>query len=154
MKKTLSLIMILGISFCIGGCGPSQEELDAKATEERIALYETQTAQAPTGTPTSTPTQTPTATYTPEPTSTPEPTPTPLGGGGTLAFASDREGAWGIYAIDLSLKEVTNLTLHSFGDTMPSWSPSGDEIVFVSSQDYGMEDIYIAQSNGELVVSL
>lgn len=62
----------IGISlFCAcllaSGCGPSQDELNALATQEAQAQSATQTALAPTSTPTPTPTATPTPTPTPEP---------------------------------------------------------------------------------------
>lgn len=59
-------------------CGPSQAELDAWATETVVSVHATQTAEAPTHTPTitSTPTYTFTPTYTPTATPTRTLTPT------------------------------------------------------------------------------
>ncbi len=57
-------------------CGPSQQDLDATATQEAASNFATQTALAPTATQTSTSTPTPTVTYTPTVTHTPTPIPT------------------------------------------------------------------------------
>jgi hypothetical protein len=75
MNKMVRILMTcITIVLVLNGCGPSQEELDAQATETAVAHYATQTAEAPTPTPTPTPTNTPT----PTPTLTPTPTPTPV----------------------------------------------------------------------------
>ncbi|OQY16467.1 MAG: hypothetical protein B6I35_15810 [Anaerolineaceae bacterium 4572_32.2] len=66
-------LMILSLT----ACGPSQAELDAEATESATASFATQTAEAPTHTPTITVTHTPTATQTPTATPTSTRTPTP-----------------------------------------------------------------------------
>jgi S1-C subfamily serine protease len=83
-RKALLILMSLLIVTGLAACGPSQAELDARATQIAANVFATQTAQAPTPTPTPTltstftptpkPTLTPTATLTP----TPTPTPTPL----------------------------------------------------------------------------
>jgi hypothetical protein len=81
MKRIcLSLVIV----WLMSGCGPSQEELDATATQIAANIFATQTAEAPTETPTPLPTDTPTPTptntstptFTPTPTETPTPIPT------------------------------------------------------------------------------
>jgi len=85
-SSVLVLFLIVAI---LSACGPSQEELDAQATEVAANIYATRTAKAPTIThtplptatatpePTATPTATATATATATPTNTSTPTSTP-----------------------------------------------------------------------------
>jgi hypothetical protein len=78
VKKGLStLVCLLGCLASVA-CGPSQAELDARATQTMASVNATQTAEAPTRTPTPTftPTQTATPTYTLTPTYTPTATAT------------------------------------------------------------------------------
>lgn len=79
-KKLFFVLVWLLAAIILAACGPSQAELDAQATQIAANLAATQTAEAPTFTPTAistnTPTNTPTATHTPLPTDTPTPTST------------------------------------------------------------------------------
>lgn len=61
----------------LAACGNSQQQRDAQATEIAAAIFATQTAEAPTVTPTGTSTSTPTSTPTPTHTATSTSTPTP-----------------------------------------------------------------------------
>lgn len=61
----------------LSGCGLSQAEVVATATQMAANIFATQTAQAPTATPTFTPSPAPTATPTVTPTTTNTPTITP-----------------------------------------------------------------------------
>jgi hypothetical protein len=74
-------LMLLVTVMLLTACGPSQQDLDATATQNAANTFATLTAEAPTLTPTSTntplPTDTPTPTLTPSPTLTPTPTATP-----------------------------------------------------------------------------
>jgi hypothetical protein len=70
--------LVIPVSFLMSGCGPSQADMLATTTKVAEALYGTQTALAPTATPTDTPTPTQTPTHTPTPTYTPTITNTPL----------------------------------------------------------------------------
>jgi len=82
-----SILVLLALN--LAGCGPSEAELAAQATQVAHDIFATQTAQAPTftptatatptstNTPTATPTETPTATATPTETPTPTLTPSP-----------------------------------------------------------------------------
>ena len=84
MKIPFYLLIGVFLCSCIVSCGPSQEQLDGTATDEAASAFATQTALAPTATPTLThtpkPSPTPTASPTPTltPTSTPTPTNTPI----------------------------------------------------------------------------
>ena len=81
-KKVLFVLVCVLIGALLVACGPSHAELDAQATKIAADVFATQTAEAPTRTPTVPPTNTPTptptstATPTPNPTNTPTPTPT------------------------------------------------------------------------------
>lgn len=86
MKEVVEMIsgrFCIPLSIFIGtilsGCGLSQVEVQATATQLAAEIFATQTAQSPTVTPTFTPSPTPTATptLTPTPTNTPTITPTP-----------------------------------------------------------------------------
>ncbi len=78
--KVHLVLACLLTSAILAACGPSQAELNAQATKIAANILATQTAEAPTLTPTptltSTPTPIPTPTLTPTPTSTDTPTPT------------------------------------------------------------------------------
>lgn len=93
--KSSCLVLLLILFVC--ACGPSQAELDATATQAAKDQHGTQTAQAPTATPTHTNTPTPTNTATPTatqtPTASPTSTPTPLPG----MVISDLENGWRLY---------------------------------------------------------
>jgi hypothetical protein len=73
--KTITLLSLL-IGAILSACGPSPAEQAGTATQAAANIFATQTAQAPTATPTFTPSPTATPTATPTPTSTPTPTPT------------------------------------------------------------------------------
>ncbi len=124
-------------------------------------------ALVPSDTPTATlteealpsPTAEPTETLVPEPTPTPtiEPTSTPLpiGGGGLIAFSSDRgEGAnLQIWAMDPDGSNPHQLTFGPGNKTQPRWSPDGNRIAYVSD-DNGNEEIYIMNVDGSQLVNV
>ncbi len=74
--KTHVVLSYVWSGVLIVACGPSQAELDRQATESSANIFATQTAEAPTITPTHTLTSTPTYSNTPSPTVTPTHTPT------------------------------------------------------------------------------
>jgi TolB protein len=82
----------------------------------------------------------------PLPSSTLEPTisltPTPLGGGGLIAFHSDRSGNNDIYVMEVDGSDVRQLTNETADDRAPSWSPDGGSIAYKSNID-GDYEIYI-----------
>lgn len=75
-KKVCIILAGLLMTALLVACGPSEEEMQATVTQVAAELYGTQTALAPTATPTHTPTVTPTSTPTATSTNTPLP-PTP-----------------------------------------------------------------------------
>lgn len=77
MNKRLCLALVsLLYGVLLSACGPSEAERQATVTQVAAAVFATQTAQAPTVTPTFTPSPTATATSTSTPTGTPTPLPT------------------------------------------------------------------------------
>jgi len=101
----------------------------------------------PTATATIQPTASPTPTYTatsPPPTSTPTPQQT-----GQIAFASDRDGDFEIYVMDVETGEIVQLTNTSRRDWFPSWSPDGSRIAYVSEPEGGgNRQIYVMNADG------
>lgn len=76
--NTRVTLFVLLVSLLLSACGPSEEEVNATTTQIAANIYETQTAEAPTFTPTPTVTPTPVPTDTPTPTPVPTDTPTPI----------------------------------------------------------------------------
>jgi hypothetical protein len=74
-----------------------------------------------------------TATFTTAPpTNTPIPLPTPLGGGAEIAFASTRSGKYQIWLKNLETEELFQVTDLDGGACQPTWSPDGQQLVFIS----------------------
>lgn len=75
----------------------------------------------------STPARTPTL----APSATPQPT--PIGGGGWIAFASDRNGTVQIWITDALNPEIRRqLTDEPGGACQPAWSPDGSQLAFTT----------------------
>lgn len=66
---------------------------------------------------------------------------------GRIAFRSERDGNWEIYAMNLDGSDVRRLTNHPARDDMPRWSPDGKQIVFRSERD-GRQEIYVMNADG------
>ena len=63
--------------------------------------------------------------------STPVPAATPMGGGGTIAFASGRDGAYEIYSVASDGSDVTRMTDgEPIGKYFPQWSPDGEILLY------------------------
>jgi len=123
-----------------------------------MATLAIQATETPTLTYTLTPTNTPKPTHTPTLTNTPTLTPThtatPIGGGGgKIAFVSEREGDFAIYVMNADGSDVTCLTDNPSGDFHPAWSPDGRKIAFESGRD-GLYDIYVMNADGSDVTRL
>lgn len=56
-----------------------------------------------------------------------------------LAFASDRDGYWDLYTMDLQSGDVTRITDTPEYDSAPSWSPDGQWLVFETYMDDNLE---------------
>jgi Tol biopolymer transport system component len=147
-----ALALVLLASFLVTGCGavePTATPVPATAT--RIAAEPSSTPLPPSATP-----PPPAATVTsPPPTDTPQPRatvtvapPTAVpGGGGLIAFASNQDGDWDIYTIEIEQGSLQQLTHNDADDLSPSWSPDGRQIAFVSNRD-GNEEIYTMNVDG------
>jgi Tol biopolymer transport system component len=68
------------------------------------------------------------------------------GNNGPVAFASDRDGNFEIYRLDLT-GATTRLTTNTAFDARPAYSPNGFEIAFESERD-GDTAIYTMTANG------
>jgi eukaryotic-like serine/threonine-protein kinase len=70
--------------------------------------------------------------FTATPDNAPDTGPTPLGGGGQIAFASSRTGIPQIYLSNVDGTGLTPITNMPNGSCQPSWSPDGNQLVFIS----------------------
>ena len=84
---------------------------------------------------------------------TPEPPAPAAAANGPIAFASERDGNWEIYAMNADGSGVVRLTNNSATDRYPSWSPDGRRIAFSSYRD-GNWEIYAMNADGSGVVRL
>lgn len=64
------------------------------------------------------------------PPATPTPSPTPLGGGPRIAFTSNRDGGYEIYAMTSEGADVIQLTDQQSDKVFPEYSPDGQFILF------------------------
>ena len=71
-----------------------------------------------------------------------------------LAFRSDRSGAMDIWVLDRDGDRLRNLTADDNFDTQPSWSPSGNGIVFSTDTDTTGADLVAVRADGERRVQL
>ena len=66
-----------------------------------------------------------------------------------IAFTSTRDGNPEIYVMDADGEKQIRLTRHPEEDKMPSWSPDGKKIAFVSMRNSSRNQIYVMDSIGE-----
>jgi Tol biopolymer transport system component/predicted Ser/Thr protein kinase len=154
-------ITIVGIFLLTGGLKSIGLAKEPSPTIPVVVQVPTNTPIA-TSSPTSTPIPTNTATETPPPTTTPTetatplpPTPIPIGGGGVIAFVSDRaDGSLlQIWTMRPDGSDPKQLTFGPGNKTQPRWSPDGRRIAFVSDGD-GNKEIYIMNADGSHLVNL
>jgi formylglycine-generating enzyme required for sulfatase activity/serine/threonine protein kinase len=155
-----TVMLILGaiVFFCGGGLwlatqagwGPLVPMLATHTPTPTITL-DLLTPSAVLSIPTLTPenTNTPQSEITLRTTRTPVPlvTPTPTGGGGLIAFNSNRTGNNEIYLINADGSNLGRLTFSPADDRIPSWSPDGKEIAYQSNTD-GDWEIYVLTLDG------
>ena len=116
-------------------------------------VQESEISSLPTDTQVPTHTAEPEMTATDSPQATEIPAATPMGGSGTIAFASDRNGDAQIFLYDLVSGEETQLTDISGGACQPEWSNDGQRLVFIApckqnQQSYPGSSLFIINADG------
>ncbi|UCC63105.1 MAG: PD40 domain-containing protein, partial [Anaerolineae bacterium] len=81
-------------------------------------------------------------------------TPRAAPGGGRVAFVSDRDGNPEIYVVDYDKTNERRLTYNEHAEWHPSWSHSGNRLVFSSDRDGDDHEIYIMDVDGSYVTRL
>jgi len=76
-------------------------------------------------------------------------TPAPSPNGEKIAFASNRNGFWDLYLLDLSSGEVTQLTNTPQYEGAPTWSPDGSYLAFESYDEDNL-NIVVGPANDPL----
>lgn len=79
------------------------------------------------------------------------------GGGGKIAYSSNRDGHVQIYLMNTDGSGQARLTSDDGNDDNPRWSPNGAQILFQSDRDdpaTGANDIYVMNSTGGAQVRL
>jgi len=113
---------------------------------ETEGVIERTLAPAKTNTPKPTITSTQLPTATPAPTRTAPPTATPMGGGfGQIAFTSNRTELPQIWLINFDGTGLRQITDTQQGACQPSWSPDGNQLVFISPCD-SLREVYTGSS--------
>jgi serine/threonine protein kinase/Tol biopolymer transport system component len=86
---------------------------------------------------TETPSPSPEPSFTPTPSLTLAPTPIPIGGGGRIAFVSDRvERVFQIWTMNPDGSDQRQLTVDPGDKFQPRWSPDGTRLLFVTDGGY------------------
>ena len=70
-----------------------------------------------------------------------------------IVFASNRDGDWDIYSMDVNGNNVVQLTDHPASDEDPACSPDGRRIAFRSERD-GTPDLYVMDRDVDNVIRL
>ena len=68
-----------------------------------------------------------------------------------ILFTSSRDGNYEVYMMNPDGSEQINLTQHRANDLNPVWSPTGEQILFVSDRDGGIRDLYLMDPSGSNV---
>ena len=68
-------------------------------------------------------------------------------GNGLIAFDTNRDGNFEIYAMNADGSNPTRLTNTSANEDLPAWSPDSSKIAFASNRD-GTQDIYVMNADG------
>ncbi|HHE07457.1 MAG TPA: Tol-Pal system beta propeller repeat protein TolB, partial [Chlorobaculum parvum] len=74
--------------------------------------------------------------------------------GSKMAFVSTRDGGPQIFIQDLASGSVRRLTYSGTYNTQPSWSPSGDKILYSSLQKNGEINIFMIDAGGSNLLQL
>lgn len=67
--------------------------------------------------------------------------------GTQIAYMSDHDGNWEVYAVTVPEGRVRRLTTNEARDGLPAWSPDGQHIAFVSDRD-GIWALYTMKPDG------
>ena len=70
-----------------------------------------------------------------------------------IVFASNRDGNWDIYSMDVNGNNLLQLTDHPASDGAPACSPDGGRIAFRSDRG-GPRDLYVMDRDGNNVIRL
>ena len=66
-----------------------------------------------------------------------------------ILFSSTRDGNWEVYMMNPDGSEQVNLTQHPAADASAVWSPTGEQILFVSDrQGKRVRDLYLMDADG------
>ena len=68
-----------------------------------------------------------------------------------ILFTSVPDGNYEVFIMNPDGAEQVNLTQHPASDQQAVWSPSGDQILFVSDRDDGIDDLYLMNPDGSNV---
>jgi len=157
------IVIVSGVALALNVDFPISILPATPTSTEPIAVA-LQPSDTPTTTQTTTPTTPPpTATLTitlmpslsPTPTLTPTITPVPFGGGGRIAFVSDRtDGILQIWTMNADGSDPRQLTFGPGDKAQPKWSPDGARLLYVTdggADDFGNDlglDIMIINADG------
>ena len=68
-----------------------------------------------------------------------------------ILFTSSRDGNQEVYIMNPDGSEQVNLTQHSSNDLQAVWSPTGEQILFVSNREKSIRDLYLMDPDGSNV---
>jgi len=71
----------------------------------------------------------------------------PSGSGNRIAFMSDQDGNWEVYAVGIDGSGLKRLTNNAARDGLPTWSPDAKSIAFVSDRS-GAWAIWVMNADG------
>ena len=68
-----------------------------------------------------------------------------------ILFTSVQDGNYDVFIMNPDGSGQVNLTQHPADDLQAVWSPSGDQILFISDREGGIDDLYLMNSDGSNV---
>ena len=68
-----------------------------------------------------------------------------------ILFTSVQHGNYDVFIMNPDGSGQVNLTQHPADDLQAVWSPSGDQILFISDREGGIDDLYLMNSDGSNV---
>lgn len=163
----LALALLAGGFFIVRGLTNKAASPTLAPTLPVVVDLPSPTPSEPSASDTPAPTLTVKPSDTPEPTATIEPTATlqSIGGGGVVAFSSDRagDGVLQIWTMHIYLDnsgqaysdQPVQLTFDAGDKTQPSWSPDGKKLAYVAPGDAATGlDIWVANADGSAPVNV